>query len=72
MAQPDTGDEKLTGAWAKTYAAKTKKDLLEAYSEWCTTYDDDSIHKFGYIAPRRAAEERARHLVNHQELGCNR
>jgi predicted TPR repeat methyltransferase len=52
----------LPGPWAKTYAANCKKDMLEAYSEWSSSYDEDSIHKFGYVAPRRAADELNRHV----------
>jgi predicted TPR repeat methyltransferase len=61
-----TNASDLPGPWAKTYAANCKKDMLEAYADWSTSYDEDSIDKFGYVAPRRAAEELSRHV---QERG---
>ena len=57
-------DDDLPGPWAKTYKAKTKEELLEAYSEWSETYDEDSVNKFGYIAPMRAAQELSRHIID--------
>lgn len=49
------GGEALPGPWAKTYAARSRGDLLAAYSEWAPTYDVDSVERFGYVAPERAA-----------------
>ena len=61
-----TNASDLPGPWAKTYAANCKEDMLEAYADWSSSYDEDSIDKFGYVAPRRAAEELSRHA---QEQG---
>jgi len=57
-----TDHKELPGPWAKTYAAKSKGDMLEAYSEWSSTYDEDSVKKFGYIAPLRSAQVLSEHL----------
>jgi hypothetical protein len=54
--------KELPGPWAKTYDAKTKEDMLEAYSEWSSTYDEDSVNKFGYAAPMRSAQVLSEHL----------
>eukprot|EP00040_Diaphanoeca_grandis_P006135 m.36098 g.36098 ORF g.36098 m.36098 type:complete len:302 (-) comp17260_c0_seq1:98-1003(-) len=53
----------LPSAWAKTYAATTKEGLMDAYADWSATYDEDSITRFGYVAPMRAAQILNRHLV---------
>ena len=60
-ASGETGHD-LPGPWAKTYQATTKEELIAAYAEWSPTYDVDSIQRFGYIGPKRAAEELVRHL----------
>ena len=53
----------LPGPWAKTYQATTKEELLDAYAEWSKTYDVDSIQRFGYLGPKRAAEELVKYLT---------
>lgn len=63
-------NEELPGPWAKTYAAKTKQEMLQAYAEWSASYDHDSIDTFGYVAPQRAAQVLAEHyekLYNHND-----
>ena len=45
----------LPRAWAATYEADTKEELLVAYKAWAPTYDEDSIGMFGYAAPDSAA-----------------
>eukprot|EP00964_Phaeocystis_antarctica_P122987 scaffold86650_cov59-Phaeocystis_antarctica.AAC.7 len=37
------------------YTAETQAELDTAYAEWSTTYDDDSLRRFGYAAPAEAA-----------------
>ena len=54
--------------WQKTYAAKSKDELVEAYKEWAPTYDDDSVGKFGYTAPFVTAEVVARHATDRNSL----
>ena len=52
----------LPVAWQKIYAAQSADQLRDVYAEWCAAYDTDSVHDYGYAAPRRAAEELHRHL----------
>jgi SAM-dependent methyltransferase len=52
----------LPGAWQKTYDAKNKLELCDAYKQWAGTYEQDSIGTFGYRAPDVAASELARLL----------
>lgn len=47
---------RLASAWEKTYAATTRDEMLDAYSEWASSYDRDSLGLFGYAAPAAAAE----------------
>lgn len=35
----------------KVYTAKNHDDLMEAYKLWARDYDDDTVDKFGYVAP---------------------
>lgn len=62
MSNEDTSHKELPGPWAKTYSATSKTDMLDAYSEWAASYDNDSIKKFGYIAPKRAAQVLSNHI----------
>ena len=54
--------------WQKTYAAKSKDELVEAYKEWTPKYDADTVGKFGYTAPFVTAEVVARHATNRNSL----
>lgn len=49
-------------SWERTYTAETQAELDLAYAEWSTTYDDDSLRRFGYAAPAEAASVLSRHL----------
>jgi predicted TPR repeat methyltransferase len=42
--------------WEATYEAKTSKDLAEAYRNWASLYDRDTVQVMGYVGPQTAAD----------------
>lgn len=44
----------------KVYTATNHAELMDAYSEWAGDYEDDTVGKFGYVAPRLTAGALAR------------
>lgn len=62
-ASPETKGPDFPGPWAKTYQATTKDELLRGLRRMeCNPYDVDSIQRFGYLGPQRAAEELVKYL----------
>ena len=37
-------------ALEKVYTAKTHDELMDAYKDWATNYDADTVDRFGYVA----------------------
>lgn len=60
--EPTKYDQQLPLAWKKTAVAETPEDLQQAYAEWSESYDKDSVDRYGYVGPRRGAEEFQRQL----------
>jgi len=48
----------LPPKWEKTYQANNTDELLAAYADWASTYDDDSIISFGYAGAAASARDR--------------
>jgi hypothetical protein len=40
----------------KVYTAKNHQQLMDAYKEWATDYDSDTVDRFGYVAHIASAE----------------
>lgn len=42
--------------WEATYEAKTAEALAEAYRNWASLYDRDTVQVMGYVGPKTAAD----------------
>lgn len=40
----------------KVYTAENHQDLMDAYKDWATDYEDDTVKKFGYVAHKVSAQ----------------
>lgn len=40
----------------KVYTAKNHKQLMDAYKDWASDYDNDTVDRFGYVAHIESAE----------------
>ncbi|MCB2216518.1 class I SAM-dependent DNA methyltransferase [Desulfofustis glycolicus] len=40
----------------KVYTAKNHQQLMDAYKEWATDYESDTVNRFGYVAHVASAE----------------
>jgi len=40
----------------KVYTAQNHEELMDAYKDWATDYDADTVGRFGYVAHRVSAE----------------
>lgn len=40
----------------KVYTATNHAELMDAYSDWAGDYDDDTVGRFGYVAPKLTAK----------------
>lgn len=47
-------------ALSKVYSVETPDDCVDAYRTWAKGYEEDVVGRFGYVAPRIAAETFAR------------
>jgi uncharacterized SAM-dependent methyltransferase/ubiquinone/menaquinone biosynthesis C-methylase UbiE len=57
---PEVG-ERLERIWKRAYAARTRDDLRELYSDWARTYDEDH-EAVGFFGHRRASQVLARYV----------
>ncbi len=57
----------------KAYDRKTKDEVVDLYSEWAETYDDE-LESNSYVAPERGAAVFAEHVTDHKariiDIGC--
>lgn len=44
----------------KVYSVEGPDDCVDAYKDWAAAYEDDVVGRFGYVAPKLAAETFAR------------
>lgn len=58
----------------KAYAVETNEEVEQLYREWADRYDSDTVGRFGYIAPKLAADAFTRHCGDRDrpvvDLGC--
>ena len=58
----------------KVYTAKNHAELMDAYKDWATDYDADTVGRFGYVAHIASAQTLDKHLdrkdVNILDAGC--
>lgn len=52
----------------KVYTAENHEELMDAYKDWATQYDDDTVGKFGYVA--HAATGKALHRALDEPRAC--
>jgi len=45
----------------KAYTVETNEEVEQLYREWADRYDTDTVGRFGYVAPKLAADAFARH-----------
>ncbi len=48
----------------KVYTAKTQEELMDAYKEWATDYETDTVDRFGYVAHIASADTLDKALGN--------
>ncbi len=48
----------------KVYSVQGPDDCVDAYKDWAGDYEDDVVGRFGYVAPRLAAETFARFVTD--------
>lgn len=58
----------------KVYSAQGPDDCVDAYNTWADGYEDDVVGRFGYVAPKVAAETFARFVTDPRtpvlDAGC--
>lgn len=58
----------------KAYTVETNEEVEQLYREWADRYDTDTVGRFGYVAPKLAADAFARHSRDRDrpvvDLGC--
>lgn len=54
----------LDDALRRAYSLKSPDEVVNLYRDWADRYDQDTVERLGYVAPRTTVEEFARHFTD--------